>query len=384
MIEVTDKSQCNGCGACCAICPRKCIVMKADEEGFFYPNANKDECVECGLCERGCPILSKKTMCQEPEAWACICSDEKIRLESSSGGIFTLLAERILEQGGIVYGAAFDRDWNVAHISVERKEELGKLRGSKYVQSKTGDCYRETRLWLESGRLVYFSGTPCQIDGLKAYLQRDYENLFCQDLICHGVPSSRVWQAYINSLGGKEEWKQISFREKKSGWRNYYMSISDGKTRREQCYRENSYMKLFLENISLRPSCYVCHSKGYGRHSDLTLGDFWGVEKIAPDMDDDKGISLVLIQTQKGKALLEEVGSRILRRQVGLKEAVDGNPSLLRSADYPARKREWIFRELQSQQFNERNFAQLVEKITAKSLWKKSKEAVWKLLYVRK
>lgn len=381
MIQVTDKGQCSGCGSCYAVCPRNCIEMKEDAEGFLYPEADKASCVECGLCERVCPVFSMRKNIREPEAWACVCREEGIRKKSSSGGIFTLLAEQILEQGGIVYGAAFDRDWNVAHIPVERTEELEKLQGSKYVQSRIGDCYRDAKSRLESGRPVYFSGTPCQIDGLKAYLKTDYDNLYCQDIICHGAPSPKVWQTYLKGLHGHGEWRQISFRKKNPGWRDYCVSISDEERQREQHHLENPYMKLFLGDISLRPSCYQCHSKGYGRHSDLTLGDFWGVEKLAPDMDDNGGISLVLVQTQKGERLLEKAGGRLYRRQVDLKDAAKKNPSLLQSADCPAKKRERLLRECRLESLSEEDFARLAEKLTEKSLWEKGKEAIWKLLY---
>lgn len=336
--------------------------------------------MECGQCERSCPILSLQENTGKPEAWACVCREEEIRRKSSSGGVFTLLAERILERGGIVFGAAFDRDWNVVHVPVEKKEELEKLRGSKYIQSRTGDCYRDVKSWLKSGRLVYFSGTPCQIDGLKAFLKADYDNLYCQDLICHGAPSPRVWRTYLGGLRGQGEWESIFFREKSAGWRDYCVSISDGQGSRRQRYLDNPYMKLFLNAVSLRPSCYLCHSKGYGRHSDLTLGDFWGAEKIVPDMDDDGGISLVLLQTPKGKRLLEEVGDRLYRRRVDLKKAGRGNPSLLRPPGRPAEKRERLFCELDAEKLSEEEFTRLAERLTEKTLWGKGKEALWKLL----
>ncbi len=375
-----DKALCSGCGSCSAACPRKCIEMRADGEGFLYPEVDKTRCTDCGLCARVCPVLSPGKGQGDPVAYACVCSDEKIRQESSSGGIFTLLAEIILEKGGVVFGAAFDGDWSVAHTAVERREELGRLRGSKYVQSRIGGCYEQAKRFLEAGRPVYFSGTPCQIDGLKAYLQKDYDGLYCQDMVCHGVPSPKIWQAYLGSLKGLGELKGISFRKKEPGWRDFSVSIAGSEKLWEQPHRENPYMKLFLGDISLRPSCYACQSKGFQRRSDLTLGDLWGAESLAGDMDDDKGISLVLVHTPKGRRLLAEAGGRMQCRQIELPEAAKGNPCLLSSAACPAGRRKRLFFEASAEKFTKEGFGALAEALTRKSCWQRGKEALWRLL----
>lgn len=199
MIQLDKKQTCTGCHACAAKCPKQCIKMISDTEGFWYPQIDEEECINCGLCERVCPIITpiKFEDPFSPMAYACYNRDEKVRLASSSGGIFTLIAEAVLKQGGVVFGAGFDEDFNVCHQCVERVEDLDKLRMSKYVQSKIGETYREAENFLKENRLVLFTGTPCQIGGLKAYLGKSYDNLITQDIICHGVPSPMVWEDYL-------------------------------------------------------------------------------------------------------------------------------------------------------------------------------------------
>ena len=198
MICVQDKSKCSGCHACSSICPKKCISLVADEEGFLYPKVNEKECLNCNLCEQVCPFLNPIGISKDeaPIAYAAKNLDEGTRTKSSSGGVFTAIAEHVIGQGGIVFGSAFDSPYNVVHIGVQKKDELQRLRGSKYVQSKIGNTYQEAKEALVSGRVVLFTGTPCQIGGLKAFLKKDYPNLYTQDLICHGVPSPKIFKEY--------------------------------------------------------------------------------------------------------------------------------------------------------------------------------------------
>lgn len=198
MITVHDKSLCSGCGACFNICPENCIKMCEDSEGFLYPEADKSKCIDCGLCEKACPIFKEYKGNPEGRAYACINKDESVRMESSSGGIFRLIAEYVLAKGGVVFGAAFDEDLTVHHILAESPGEIYKLQGSKYVQSRIENTYKKAKEYLENGRMVLFTGTPCQISGIKAYLNKDYENLILQDIVCHGVPSGKVWKKYVN------------------------------------------------------------------------------------------------------------------------------------------------------------------------------------------
>lgn len=222
MISIKDKSKCCGCNLCAIVCPKKCIQMVSDKEGFWYPQINKHACIKCGKCERICPVINKQTMPRNTgrKAYAAIHANEKIRLASSSGGIFTAIAEKVIDRGGVVFGAAFNKDFEVEHIYVERKEDLAKFRGSKYVQGKMGDIYLRVLEFLKMGRPVLFSGTPCQIGALKAFLGKEYDNLLTVDLICHGVPSPMIWSKYVNyrkSLDSTSDLQFVSFRDKQGG-----------------------------------------------------------------------------------------------------------------------------------------------------------------------
>ena len=226
MIEIENKTKCSGCHACANACPKNCISMTSDEEGFWYPQVDKSKCIDCGLCEKICPIIHKwqPDNSRTTTAMAAINTNEEIRLKSSSGGLFTLIAENIIDQGGVVFGAAFTDDFkSVRHICVDNIADLDKLRGSKYVQSKIGDTYKQAKEYLDSGRKVLFTGTPCQLGGLYSYLRKPYENLFTQDIICHGVPSPMVWERYVDFREKKSasSTQRMFFRHKKYGWKTF-------------------------------------------------------------------------------------------------------------------------------------------------------------------
>ncbi len=348
MITTNNNNMCSGCHACVNICPKKCIEMKSDDEGFWYPIADKDKCINCGLCDKICPILhpiySKRELA--PTALAAVNTNDEIRLKSSSGGIFTLLAEWIIKQGGVVFGAAFTNDYKaVHHIAVDTVEELEKLRGSKYVQSLIGDTYKQAKGILESGRAVLFTGTPCQISGLYSFLQKDYDNLYTQDIICHGVPSPMVWRKYVEERE-KEASSQtfrMSFRCKSCGWTTYSTMFEyKNHSKYQRLYSEDPYMKTFLSDMCLRPSCYNCSFKGVSRKSDLTLADFWGIQNVCQEMDDHKGTSAVLIHSEKGHFLLNSIKSSISSREVPLESIVRYNPSLVRSSAMPEKRSEYM------------------------------------------
>lgn len=337
MINIKNKSLCSGCYACYNICPKQCISMVYDDEGFWYPEINRSLCINCNLCENVCPIINCEISNNNPHAYACMNKHTHERMESSSGGIFVLLAKSIIEQNGIVFGAAFDNEFNVRHVKVDNLNDLNLLKTSKYVQSKISSTFKEVHSLLEQGRLVYFSGTPCQIDGLLKYLQIDYKNLICQDIICHGVPSPEVWRNYLEARN--TEYNQtpqyINFRNKRHGWKNYEITIKYGDDLYSCQHTKDPYMKAFLSDITLRPSCYDCHSKNLSRRSDITLGDFWGVNNIDKVMDDDKGTSLLLINTLKGQNLLNLIKNDITIKDVDLMKSVKYNPSAYQSAKIP-------------------------------------------------
>lgn len=226
MIKTNDKKDCCGCSACVQRCPKQCISLYEDEEGFLYPRVDKTVCIDCGLCEKVCPVLNQSEGHEPIAVYAAKNPNEEIRMQSSSGGIFTMLAERIIDEGGVVFGACWDKDWNVVHDYAESKEDIAKFRGSKYVQSNIGETFKQTETFLIEGRKVLFSGTPCQIAGLKHFLLKDYDNLLTIEIICHSVPSPGVWKKYLteelNSNGLTiGDIQQINFRDKSTGWETY-------------------------------------------------------------------------------------------------------------------------------------------------------------------
>ncbi len=307
MINIVEKEDCCGCESCVQICPKQCISFVQDKEGFFYPTVDIAECVDCGLCETRCPIINSSNTKEPLRIYAAKNLDEGMLKESSSGGIFTLLAEYIIERGGVVFGARFNNDWGVVHSYTDSINGLSDFRGSKYVQSRIMSSYLKVEEFLNSGREVLFSGTPCQVKGLRSFLSRDYDNLLLVDFICHGVPSPMVWYKYLDEVilnKDKSIIDKISFRDKTSGWRKYSLCIHGSINKQSfchtECFKNNIYMKGFLNNLYLRPSCYSCSVKSFKSGSDITMADFWGVKNILPDYDDDKGLSLTVINTNRG------------------------------------------------------------------------------------
>lgn len=310
-----NKNQCTGCEACAQVCPKHCILMTPDYEGFLYPHIDTTSCIECHRCEKVCPALVK-TEEQEPLAvYGYQNRQEEIRLRSSSGGLFSALAEHVLLEGGIVFGAAFNDEWVVTHQYCEKVEGLVCFRGSKYVQSRMDNVFCEVKEMLQTGRKVLFTGTPCQVRGLLLFLHKSYDNLFTLDFVCHGVPSPGIWKRYFNEVTRKscKKVSEINFREKRFffGWNFFGFDIltNAGKCVWKTRGRENPYMMGFLENVYLRPSCYECPTKSLKSGSDITMGDFWNISQVAPSLSDNRGTSLVLINTDKGKILFKAIAN---------------------------------------------------------------------------
>lgn len=334
MIQITNKAECCGCGACANICPKNCITMTADEEGFLYPSVEKSACINCDACVRVCPELNKPTGGGTPSAYAAYTPDDNTRKDSSSGGIFSVLASHVLKDNGVVFGAAFDEDFNVKHIFVDKEADMYKLRGSKYLQSRTEDCFVQAKKFLNEGRKVLYSGTPCQIAGLYNYLGKDYDNLILVDIICHGVPSPLVWQKYLQSLpqaSSRRKPRRISFRHKNYGWKRYSVSIKYDDTEYLCEHDKDTFMRVFLKDLCLRPSCYNCPAIGANRISDFTLADFWGIQYVCPKMDDNNGTSLVIIHSDKGSSIFDSVRASLRYKQVDFAHAIKYNPAMITS-----------------------------------------------------
>ena len=361
MPKLADKSQCTGCTACASICPRQCIQMKKDDAGFEYPELiEQSACVACGACERICPVLANKKTEESHSstfAYAAFSINDSLRMESSSGGVFSELAVVILQLGGIIYGASYDDEGVVRHTGIEAQKELGKLRGAKYSQSILGDSFLTLKKQLDSGRTVLFSGTPCQVAGLRAFLKRDYDNLVCIDFVCHGIPSPMVWEKYVryrSQIDNGDMFPQhINLRNKESGWSNYAYSVefTYADNTRYLCKNgDDPFMRLFVNDYILRESCSNCHFKGYKRVSDITLGDFWGIWNIDPEMDDDKGTSLILTHTAKGENMMNAVAGNIKCERVTLEQAVNRNPSMLKSSE-PKPNRDIVLKTIECETF---------------------------------
>lgn len=342
-----DKKECCACGACLAICPKQAIEMKTDEYGFAYPVIDKAKCIGCGACKRVCGYKNPKMSDSPKKVLAAASKQSDIIEKSASGGIFAVIAEQVLDEHGKVYGAALVYDnekLSAMHIGIDNKADLYKLQGSKYVQSFIGNTYKEVKADLDNGRKVLFSGTPCQVNGLNSFLKKEYDNLLTIDIICHGVPANQWFQEYIKIFENKLKGKiyNYHFRDKKFG-QGYHTKIEykdkSGYDRIYHCDGNlTSYLYYFLRADMNRPNCYSCPFAGKNRVSDITLGDFWGVNKLHSEelennaMTDDKGISCVLVNTQKGENIIRTVDSKLLSFESEFDNAAKYNGQLVQPA----------------------------------------------------
>ncbi|MBR5156066.1 MAG: Coenzyme F420 hydrogenase/dehydrogenase, beta subunit C-terminal domain [Clostridia bacterium] len=348
MEKIVDFEKCSGCHACFNACPKNCISMKPNHEGFLYPEVDSEKCVDCGACKEVCPVLKEYSGNPKGAAYACINKDEGTRKNSSSGGIFSLLAEYVLNMGGVVFGAAFKEDLSVCHIEVSKAEELGKLRGSKYLQSSVGETFLSVKTRLKEGKVVLFCGTPCQISGLFAFLGGTDENLIAVDIICHGVPSPKVWKKYLEFVEEKNKDcinnKELpSFRDKKYGWRRFSLSVSlEKKGRVVTPLDKDLFMRAFLKNYCLRPSCYNCSSRAIERQSDITLADFWGIDRVCPELFDNRGSSLVMVNSQRGNEVFESIKPFMKYKEVDMDAAIKFNPAVHTSAKKPQLRQQFM------------------------------------------
>jgi NAD-dependent dihydropyrimidine dehydrogenase PreA subunit len=373
MINIKNKQDCCGCLSCVQKCPKQCISIYEDEEGFLYPKVDNSICIDCGLCEQVCPVLNQAEERKPIEVYAAKNPNEEIRKESSSGGIFTLLAEQTIDAGGVVFGVKWNEHFEAVHAYTETKEGLVDFRGSKYVQSQTRDTFKQTEQFLKQGRQVLYSGTPCQIAALKLYLKKEYDNLLTVDIICHGTPSPGVFRWYLSEelqmtaarqnnkklelsnpstitsitkadILAKEQGfkiKDIRFRDKQLGWKKFSFaltlenlsSIQNNEISISSPLNENAFLRGFLANIYLRPSCYACPSKSGKSRSDITLADYWGINSLMPELDDDRGVSAITINSTKGQNALHSTDAKLYTAPY--EDLCAKNPSLLHSCKIP-------------------------------------------------
>ena len=331
MIDIQNKSDCCGCGGCVQRCPHGCITLKEDENGFLYPHVNQEACIDCHLCERVCPVLNAGEKRETQACFAATHPDDTIRTASSSGGIFSVFAHRVISDGGVVFGARFDEKWSVIHDYADTVDKVIAFRGSKYVQSVMGNSFEQAESFLKQGREVLFTGTPCQIAGLKRFLNKDYSNLVTVEIACHGVPSPGVWRDYLGMKDNSGAVTRVNFRDKSTGWRNYSVVIGN----RSRPHDDDDYMACFLANYTMRPSCFTCPFKAGKSGADILIADLWGAEKIPGiEVDDNKGVSAVLTYSDCGRSFLERCEMNM--NEVDVNSVLKRNRSIVESAVKPA------------------------------------------------
>lgn len=347
MMLFKEKKDCCGCTACMSACPKNAIAMQPDEEGFLYPKIDESRCVQCHICERVCPLHHKVDSEQnyEQQIYAAKHLDSQVVDSSSSGGAFTAISDYVLLQGGIVYGACFDSNFKVCHQRTTTKRERDLLKGSKYVQSDLGQTFSQVKQDLEQGEKVLFTGTPCQNAGLLLFLKQknvNTDNLFCCDFICHGTPSPLLWKEYVDFLQERfqDELMKFSFRDKTHGWaplriKAVFQNFCDTKDSNTKF----SFLNLYFSNFIIRPACFHCKYTSYKRVSDITVADFWNIQKSNPNMDDNRGTSLVLVNSQKGAFLFSNAQKDLKTAQTTPRDC--WQPSLQYPCAEPAGRRKF-------------------------------------------
>lgn len=346
-----NEAACYGCRSCEQICPQKAIIMKPNEEGFFYPLLDESVCIKCGLCAKACPYDNTVMASKQPlKVFAAQNKNNNALKNSSSGGIFSAIADYVLGSGGAVAGCVFDDDFKAIHVVTEEPAIVEKMRGSKYVQSDTQNSYTEIRKRLERGQLVFFSGTPCQVDGLKKYLGKDYENLITVDLICHGVPSPALFAEYLNDIEHRKgKITDIRFRNKvRNGWCSQgsitYLKGNTEKTYTISPYNASYYYYYLANNVN-RMSCYLCKYSTTQRVGDISIGDYWNIQDVQPDINSNGGISLILVNSERGQELVKSLADKVSLHETQLAPAVKGNGNLLKPCDLPESRKD-IYRRI--------------------------------------
>ena len=364
--DTSKKERCYGCKACEQICPKKSIKMECDKEGFWYPNVNVDTCIKCNLCIKVCPYNEtsfKVNTLNKTLAFATINKDDSVRATSTSGGIFSNISDYILDNKGVIFGVELDDSGIVKHSVAINREERDRFKGSKYVQSDMQKSYIKAKEYLNNDTLVLFTGTPCQIAGLYSYLGKDYDNLITCDIVCHGVPSPKVFNDYYNFM--KKKYKSsitsFNFRDKSNGWKTGTLKITfnEGKEYSE-IWNRDKYYRLFFSHRILRPSCHECRFTKLDRESDISIADFWGIENCKPNMFDNKGTSLVLLNTKKGIELFNNIKEKVIFEECKLEEVMQPN---LKKPAVPSSDRKKFFDD-----YEKKGFKYVLDVYTAVSL----------------
>lgn len=381
MRQITDSDLCVGCSACKSVCPVNAIEMEPDKEGFYRPKINDSSCIECGKCERRCPANVKPETVGSADYLACRAKDSQLLRRSTSGGLFGLLAERVLELDGVIYGASFIKPDLVNHIRVTSYDELKLLHGAKYVQSLIGDSFVKAKEDLDAGRYVLFSGTPCQIAGLKCFLNNEYEKLLSVSVVCHGVPSPKVLRTYIGELEKRNNRviTALSFRNKDKGWNNYKVKILfDGNKKILSSARKNEYMRGFVQNLFSRRSCGNCMFRLDHSQSDIILGDYWGIQAVRPEFDNsDCGVSAVIITTKRGRSFIDDIRAHCDIIETTKSEMTRFNGSIVKSSPiHPMR--DYFFSNLGTTPFDDL-VVECIGKIKRKDLTESIKSYIYKI-----
>lgn len=355
MINITNKSDCCGCNACGDICPKDAIRFETDIEGFWYPEVDKERCIDCGLCDNVCPVIHieelKKNDLPQSECHAAIHKNIEVRFDSTSGGLFSALAERIYKEGGYVGGAIFNEDYSVSHFISNDKKDLAALRSSKYLQSSAEGFYKLVRQLLKSGEKVLVCGTPCQMAALRRFLVKEYDNLVIVDFICLGVNSPKVFRKYLDYLEDRYQSKIVYFKAKNKelGWRQLTSKVVFQNKQVLYDTKDTSYFTIgyLYTKVFSRPSCYNCQFKGFPRMADITLADYWGAEHtVEKELDNDMGTSLIMLNSQKGKSYFETIKSTIIEKKVPFESILGGNPALVQSLEAPLVDRVSFYEDL--------------------------------------
>ena len=376
-MEQQNKSICCGCGACAQICPQNCIVLEEDVEGFRYPVSDKKKCTHCGLCGTVCPALNRSINEFKGEVYAAAAKERELLMRSSSGGMYGILAEYVLDREGVVFGAAFNDNMELVHCAAETREECRRFHGSKYIQSNTENTFVQCRQYLEEGRYVLYTGTPCQIAGLKRCLRKEYENLLAVELICHGAPSPGIWRRYIKELEEKkgEKITDASFRYQDRGWKIFrFQTKYENGSQEVMPGADSPYFAAFLNNLTLRPSCYECRYRIDYSKSDMMIGDFWGVGKYYKNFDELAGVSAVLLLSGKGREVFRKMKDRISCEKSDLSMLTPMN-GCIRLSVFPNRNRERLMEAYK----NGENLSEALNRYTSNYCWadKNYRIGVW-------